>query len=143
MIYNLQDIINRFNEGKHLEYVFFWGHHAKPGQVTKACFSQWYPCSFEVDGITYNCAEQYMMAGKARVFNDEETLGKILSVADKPQDEKATGGKGKSYDNFMKGTDVSSLTVVGTTWIWDLSNQGEGKWANGSWKPKKKIRPVR
>ena len=54
MIYNLQDIINRFNEGKHLEYVFFWGHHAKPGQVTKACFSQWYPCSFEVDGITYN-----------------------------------------------------------------------------------------
>ena len=57
--------------------------------------------------------------------------GKILSVADKPQDEKATGGKGKSYDNFMNGADVSSLTVVGTTWIWDLSNQGEGKWANG------------
>lgn len=46
-------------------------------------------------------------------------------------DEKTTGGEGKSYDNFMKGADVSSLTVVGTTWIWDLSNQGEGKWANG------------
>ena len=57
--------------------------------------------------------------------------GKILSVADKPQDEKATGGKGKTYDNFMKGADVGTLTVVGTTWIWDLTNQGEGKWANG------------
>lgn len=48
--------------------------------------------------------------------------GKILSVADKPQDEKATGGKGKTYDNFMKGADVGTLTVVGTTWIWDLTN---------------------
>lgn len=57
--------------------------------------------------------------------------GKILSVADKPQDEKATGGKGKSYDNFMKGADVGTLTTVGTTWIWGLTNQGEGKWANG------------
>ena len=57
--------------------------------------------------------------------------GMILSVADKPQDEKATGGKGKAYDNFMKGADVSTLTVVGTTWIWDLTKQGDGKWANG------------
>ena len=57
--------------------------------------------------------------------------GKILSVADKPQDEKATGGKGKSYDNFMKGADIATLTTVGTTWIWDLTQQGEGKWANG------------
>lgn len=57
--------------------------------------------------------------------------GKILSVAEHPQDEKATGGKGKSYDNFMKGADVGTLTTVGTTWIWDLTQQAEGKWANG------------
>ena len=57
--------------------------------------------------------------------------GKILSVAGKPQDEKATGGKGKSYDNFMKGTDVGTLSTVGTTWIWDLKSQGDGKWADG------------
>ena len=29
--------------------------------------------------------------------------GKILSISGKPKDEKATGGKGKSYDNFMNG----------------------------------------
>ena len=57
--------------------------------------------------------------------------GKILSVADRPQDEKATGGKGKSYDNFMNGKDVGTLTTVGTSWIWDLTKQGDGKWANG------------
>ena len=57
--------------------------------------------------------------------------GKILSVADKPQDELATGGKGKKYDNFMKGADVGTLQTVGTTWIWDLSKAAEGKWSGG------------
>ena len=57
--------------------------------------------------------------------------GKILSIAGKPQDEMTTGGKGKSYDNFMKGVDIGTLRTVGTTWIWDLSSQGEGKWADG------------
>ncbi len=57
--------------------------------------------------------------------------GKILSISGKPQDEKATGGKGKSYDNFMNGKDVGTLQTVGTTWIWDMAKQGEGSWANG------------
>ena len=57
--------------------------------------------------------------------------GKILSVAGQDQDEKATGGKGKSYDNFLNGADVGTLTTVGTSWIWALENQGDGKWANG------------
>lgn len=57
--------------------------------------------------------------------------GKILSLAGKPLDEMTTGGKGKSYDNFMKGVDIGTLRTVGTSWIWDLTNQGEGKWANG------------
>jgi uncharacterized protein (DUF2147 family) len=56
--------------------------------------------------------------------------GKILSVADNPQDAKS-GGVGKSYDNFQNGVDVGSLQVTGTTWIWGLSKQKEGKWANG------------
>ena len=110
MKYNLQDIIKRYDEGERLEYVFFWGHHAKPGQLTKACFSQWYPCSFEVDGVTYNCAEQYMMAGKARVFNDEETLGKILSASD-PKIIKALGREVKNFD-ADKWAAVSKEIVV-------------------------------
>jgi len=57
--------------------------------------------------------------------------GKILSLAGKPQDEMTTGGEGKSYSNFMNGVNIGSLRTVGTTWIWDLSSQGDGKWANG------------
>ena len=57
--------------------------------------------------------------------------GKILSVAEKPQDVIADGGKGKHYDNFMNNVDVGTLKSVGTAWIWDLSKEGEGKWANG------------
>lgn len=57
--------------------------------------------------------------------------GKVLSIADLPQDTIAEGGKGKRYDNFMDGADVGTLPSVGTTWIWGLSNDGEGKWSNG------------
>ena len=34
--------------------------------------SQWHPCSFSHDGEEYNCAEQWMMAEKARIFGDVE-----------------------------------------------------------------------
>lgn len=56
--------------------------------------------------------------------------GKIISVADNPQDVKA-GGENKSYDNFQDGVVVGSLNVVGTTWIWGLTNQADGSWAKG------------
>lgn len=59
--------------------------------------SQWLPCEFEVDGVKYNCAEQYMMACKARVFNDEESLQKIME-ADHPRDQKALGRKVKNFN---------------------------------------------
>ena len=57
--------------------------------------------------------------------------GKILSLADLPQDQIADGGKGKHYDNFMNGVDVGTLHSVGTTWIWDLTKNAEGKWSGG------------
>ena len=39
------------------KFTFFFGA-ASP-------FSQWHPAEFEVDDVTYNCAEQYMMHQKA------------------------------------------------------------------------------
>ena len=35
-------------------------------------FSQWFKSPFAINGIVYNCCEQYMMAQKAKMFNDEE-----------------------------------------------------------------------
>lgn len=40
--------------------------------------SQWAHYSMTIDGVVYNCAEQFMMAEKARTFNDSETLEKIM-----------------------------------------------------------------
>ena len=53
------------------ELLLFYGHRVTK-TVTETCLSQWYPCQFEVDGVTYTSAEQYMMAEKAKLFGDEE-----------------------------------------------------------------------
>ncbi len=83
--------------------VFFWGacKNANPSKgyanVHKGCLSQWQACSFVVDGVRYRSAEQYMMAEKARIFGDDETLEKILS-AKLPRKIKALGREVKSFD---------------------------------------------
>jgi len=68
------------------KYVFFWSGWP----------SQWHPSKFEVDGIVYTCAEQMMMAEKARLFKDEKTLQKILEST-KPAQQKSLGRKVKGF----------------------------------------------
>lgn len=83
--------------------VFFWGacKNANPNNgyanLHKGCLSQWQKCSFEIDGVSYSSAEQYMMAEKARTFGDDETLEKILS-AKLPGKIKALGREVKGFD---------------------------------------------
>ncbi len=61
-------------------YVFFWSGWP----------SQWYPARFAVDRVTYSCTEQYMMAEKARLFGDGDTLRQILATTN-PAEQKALG----------------------------------------------------
>jgi hypothetical protein len=68
-------------------FVFFW--HGWP--------SQWHPSDFTVDGVRYSCAEQFMMAEKARLFGDRATLKKIL-LADHPREHKALGREVTPFD---------------------------------------------
>lgn len=63
-------------------------------------FSQWYRCAFTVDGQSFNCAEQFMMFGKATLFDDAETAARILA-ADHPRDHKALGRKVKRFDDAL------------------------------------------
>lgn len=72
------------------EYTFFFTE-ASP-------FSQWYRCSFVVDGQAFNCAEQFMMHGKAKLFGDAEIAAKILA-ADHPKQHKALGRKVRDFDD--------------------------------------------
>lgn len=59
-------------------------------------FSQWHSSSFIVYGTLYNCAEQFMMASKARLFNDQRTLEKIMNE-DSPKIQKALGREVKNF----------------------------------------------
>lgn len=96
MKYHLQNIIERFQRKEKLKFLFFWGHTVKD-EITKSCFSQWFPFKFEENGIVYKTAEHYMMAGKAKLFNDEEILVKILE-ASSPNQAKSLGRKVKNFD---------------------------------------------
>jgi len=69
------------------KFTFFWS----------GPFSNWYPSPFEIDGVTYNCTEQHMMAEKARMFGDTESLDRIMSAVD-PSDQKRYGRQVKGFD---------------------------------------------
>ena len=79
MKYDIETIRKNKTCWTHSDFVFFWGHTDRDAKLTKACLSQWFSCYFEVEGQYYNCAEQFMMAEKARLFGDTETRDKILS----------------------------------------------------------------
>lgn len=59
--------------------------------------SQWYPSEFMVDGIKFNCCEQYMMYRKALLFNDMETAELILLESD-PKNIKQLGRLVRNFD---------------------------------------------
>jgi len=68
--------------------LFFWGGWP----------SQWTIADFVIDSVTYNCCEQWMHAEKARLFGDDEVLGKILA-SPHPRAQKEFGRKVCGYDD--------------------------------------------
>jgi hypothetical protein len=83
------------NSSKKLKFLFFWKPNADV--VGESCFSQWQPSSFRVNANKYLCAEQYMMAEKARLFDDEEVEKEIMNTTD-PKLIKALGRKVRNFD---------------------------------------------
>ena len=59
------------------KFVFFWKLHHKNEE-----FSNWYPRDFVIEGIRYNCVEQYMMAKKAILFGDIAIYQQIMNETD-------------------------------------------------------------
>jgi ribA/ribD-fused uncharacterized protein len=84
--------------GRHLSFFFFWGHRASTvGAVGKWCLSQWWPVTFEVDARRYATAEHFMMAEKARMFEDADAERRILSSSD-PAEAKRIGRTVRGFD---------------------------------------------
>lgn len=99
MIYNVEELRKAHSAGQRIKYLFFWGHTAKVANTVDAsCLSQWWPSVFKVKGVEYSCAEQYMMAEKARLFRDEEVRRKILQ-AKHPKQMKAFGREVRGFDD--------------------------------------------
>jgi ribA/ribD-fused uncharacterized protein len=110
---NLEQLRSRVSNGEQFEYLFFWGHQPpKDGKVSKSCFSQWYESPFVIDDIVYQTAEHWMMAAKARLFGDEETLAKILESSD-PKTAKALGRTVKNFDSDVWTANARRLVTEG------------------------------
>ena len=96
--YTVKTMQKKQETDEQLKYLFFWGHTpAKNGEITKSCLSQWWASEFEIDGINYRSAEQFMMAEKARIFNDNKTRDLILSSTH-PKQAKDLGRKVMGFD---------------------------------------------
>ena len=65
-----------------------------------SCFSQWSPSSFVVDDVSYSCAEKFMMAEKARLFQDRRAEELIMSSPD-PSAHKRIGRGVRKFDNAV------------------------------------------
>lgn len=92
--YSVETILQKEN----CDFIFFWGHTSKEGVITKTCFSQWWKCNFEIDNVSYCCAEQYMMAQKALLFGDAQAFEKIIKSKD-PRKMKQIGREIVGYDD--------------------------------------------
>ncbi|MDX3662455.1 NADAR family protein [Streptomyces sp. ID05-26A] len=74
-----------------MKYLFFWGHQPEhDGSVGKGCLSQWWPCTFVVEGRSFASAEHYMMWRKALLFGDSAVAERVLA-ARTPGEAKALG----------------------------------------------------
>lgn len=94
MTYTIDSILR----SEHNDYLFFWGHQpSKDGSIIKTCMSQWWPAAFEENGFVYQTAEHYMMAGKAKLFNDRVIFEKILSKSS-PKEVKDLGRQIQHFD---------------------------------------------
>lgn len=97
----LTDLQEQVRKGQRFKYLCFWGHTPKQKDaVDKSCLSQWFPARFEVDGVQYKTAEHYMMAQKAKLFDDDEIFEKILHV-DHPNEAKMLGRKIQKYQESV------------------------------------------
>jgi ribA/ribD-fused uncharacterized protein len=68
-------------------HIYFYG----------SVYSQWAIRHIKIDGVIFNCNEQYMMARKALLFEDKYALEQIMR-SNNPSVQKSLGKKVKKFD---------------------------------------------
>ncbi len=113
MQYSTNWLLDQLAKNSRIKYLFFWGNQpARNGSVTKACLSQWWMANFVVAGITYRSAEHWMMAEKARLFNDERTREMILA-AQSPAEAKKLGRQIQAFDPGLWEAKKTEIVRIG------------------------------
>jgi len=110
---DVAELQRRCSEGERFRYLFFWGHQpSEDGSITKSCLSQWYATSFQIAGVVYPTAEHWMMASKARLFADHDSLRQILESTD-PKTAKAVGRQVQNFDDRVWAEHCGGVVTEG------------------------------
>ncbi|MGY3088779.1 ribA/ribD-fused uncharacterized protein [Hymenobacter sp. UYAg731] len=98
MKYSTEWLLEQLAQDTKVKHLFFWGNQpSKDGTITKSCLSQWWLADFVVAGITYRSTEHWMMAEKARLFNNDEIAVQILA-AKSPAEAKKLGREIQGFE---------------------------------------------
>ncbi|MFD4639816.1 NADAR family protein [Lentzea sp. NPDC058436] len=96
-----------------MKYLFFWGHQPeRDGSVGKGCLSQWWPCTFVVDGQSFASAEHYMMWRKALLFDDTAVASRVLA-ARTPAEAKSLGRQVTDFSGDVWDSERLAIVVEG------------------------------
>ncbi|MBL1084977.1 NADAR family protein [Streptomyces actinomycinicus] len=107
-------LIKEVRAGSRVRYLHFWGHRPLPdGRIGASCLSQWWPSPFVVDGISYATAEHWMMAAKARLFEDAEAERLVLA-AEHPAEAKKAGRLVRGFDDAVWERERFRIVVEGS-----------------------------
>jgi len=113
-MFNVASLRAAISAGQSFDYLLFWGHRGRAdGRMTPHCLSQWYPAPFRGPGGKYATAEHWMMAGKARLFGDDEAARQILR-SDDPNIAKKIGRKVKDFDDTVWKKHRYEIVVEGS-----------------------------
>ena len=96
------------------DVVLFW----HPPSV----FSQWTLSPFTVNLVEYNCAEQFMVASKARLFGDDTALSVILA-SDNPREQKRLGRQVRHFDPALWQSACENIVLHGNLAIFSQNKE--------------------
>jgi ribA/ribD-fused uncharacterized protein len=109
-----EELVEAVRAGGRPKWLMFWGHRPlRAGVVDASCLSQWWLAPFVVGDTTYGSAEHWMMAGKARIFGDEQTREQILA-ARTPAEAKKLGRLVPGFDEQVWAAARFELVVQGS-----------------------------
>ncbi|CAM5688277.1 NADAR family protein OS=Streptomyces alboniger OX=132473 GN=CP975_26150 PE=4 SV=1 [Streptomyces alboniger] len=111
---SVEALLDAVRAGERITYLPFWGHTPRrDGTPGPGCLSQWWPSPFTVDGVAYATAEHWMMAAKARLFDDAEAERAALA-ARTPAEAKTAGRLVRGFDEAIWARERFAVVVEGS-----------------------------